>query len=317
MLPATDALKAYLAANPAVAPVDLYTFGLAGGSVLRYTSGPMPLTAPANMFAGSPYNYAESGSQSFALGLRFGRSTVGRKIGTDPTELDIRIFAGPDDLIGDSTWQEAIVAGLFDGAKVELDRFFLPPGGDGVTGPLDTSLGAIVWFYGLVADIDAGRSATVVKVKSMLNLLTQQQMPRRLYQSACTHIFGDPMCGYNRTAGTNAGGVSTGNGAITVTAIAGSSPTDIVLASGVAGCYGLGTCIGLSGANAGLSRAIISVAIPTVVGLVRALPFAVAVGDTFQLLPGCDHTTGTCQNTFNNLARFGGFPYIPPPEMAL
>src|SRR5688572_32551951 len=42
----------------------------------------------------------------------------------------------------------------------------------------------------------------------------------------------------------------------------------------------------------------------------------VAVGDTFRLLPGCDHTTATCNATFQNLARFGGFPYIPPPEAA-
>ncbi|MBV8777226.1 MAG: phage BR0599 family protein, partial [Alphaproteobacteria bacterium] len=35
------------------------------------------------------------------------------------------------------------------------------------------------------------------------------------------------------------------------------------------------------------------------------------------LLPGCDHTVATCQSTFNNLSHFGGFPYIPPPELAV
>ena len=43
----------------------------------------------------------------------------------------------------------------------------------------------------------------------------------------------------------------------------------------------------------------------------------VTVGDGFELLPGCDHTLATCQGTFNNLSRFGGFPYIPPPELAV
>jgi hypothetical protein len=42
----------------------------------------------------------------------------------------------------------------------------------------------------------------------------------------------------------------------------------------------------------------------------------VSVGDMFQLLPGCDHTTQTCQTVLQNIARYGGFPYVPPPESA-
>ena len=55
-----------------------------------------------------------------------------------------------------------------------------------------------MWFYGRVAETDVGRSKIEMKVKSLLNLLAQQQMPRRLYQAACTHVFGDPMCTFNR-----------------------------------------------------------------------------------------------------------------------
>jgi hypothetical protein len=43
----------------------------------------------------------------------------------------------------------------------------------------------------------------------------------------------------------------------------------------------------------------------------------VAIGDTFRFLPGCDHTAASCQSTFNNLSRYGGFPYIPPRETAV
>ena len=42
-----------------------------------------------------------------------------------------------------------------------------------------------------------------------------------------------------------------------------------------------------------------------------------APGDTFTVYYGCDHTPGTCQSKFNNLANFRGFPYIPPPQMAV
>lgn len=34
-------------------------------------------------------------------------------------------------------------------------------------------------------------------------------------------------------------------------------------------------------------------------------------GDWVTLFPGCSHTRLDCQNKFNNLANFGGFPYIP------
>ena len=77
-----------------------------------------------------------------------------------------------------------------------------------------------------------------------------------------------------------------------------------------------GTITGVTGANAGLSRTI-SDHLSGVVYFKKAFLFTVAVGDTFTLLPGCDHTTETCNATYQNLARFGGFPYIPPPELAV
>ncbi len=42
-----------------------------------------------------------------------------------------------------------------------------------------------------------------------------------------------------------------------------------------------------------------------------------APGDTFTVYQGCDHTPGACAGKFNNLANFRGFPYVPPPQMAV
>jgi len=36
----------------------------------------------------------------------------------------------------------------------------------------------------------------------------------------------------------------------------------------------------------------------------------VAVGDTFELTAGCDHTLATCKAKFNNVVNFGGFPHL-------
>lgn len=320
MRPALAALTSYIGLNRNVVPLDLYTFALVGGTTLRFTSGILPLMAPAVNFPGSPLNYFTTGSNVFLRGPRFGRSKVSTKIGIEPTELDIEIYAGPTDLIGTGlTWQGAMLAGEFDGASVELDRYFLPAGSDGIVGPINTTLGAVVWFYGRVGEVEFGRSALRFKIKSLINLIAQQQMPRRLFQSGCTHIFGDPMCGYNRQAGKAANGTVTGIGAVTITAITGSNQAAIVntFTPSPTTAYDQGTIIGLTGANAGVTRTINQVVNGPTVDLRTEFPYAVAVGDTFQLLPGCDHTLATCNNVLKNILRFGGMPYIPPPELSV
>src|SRR6185295_2105032 len=43
-----------------------------------------------------------------------------------------------------------------------------------------------------------------------------------------------------------------------------------------------------------------------------ALPaFLPAIGDQFDLLPGCDLTKATCKDIYNAFLRFGGFPDVP------
>ena len=306
MRPASAALQSYLAANDTFVVIDLYTIALPSGVVLRYSGWTTPLTIPGTAFAAGSLNYNAAGYTSFALGPRFDRSMVTTKIGIEPTELDISILAGAGDLVGGSSFADAVRVGQFDGATVELDRLFAPPQLDG-SGMPATNLGAIVWFYGRVAETDVGRSKIEMKVKSLLNLLAQQQMPRRLYQAACTHVFGDAMCTFNR-ASLAAG----------VTAQAGSSQAVIVttLSPSPATLYDQGTIVATIGANAGQSRTIAQLSAGSV-QLLKAWLEPVATGDAFQLLPGCDHTLATCQNTFGNLSHFGGFPYIPPPELAV
>lgn len=43
-----------------------------------------------------------------------------------------------------------------------------------------------------------------------------------------------------------------------------------------------------------------------------ARPFVGVVAEQqLKLYPGCDHSMSTCNNKFNNIDNFGGFPYIP------
>lgn len=319
MKPALPALITYMASNNSAVIADLYTFAFLGGGILRLVDYPLGVvTIPAANFPGSPLNFASGGSVTFTRGPRFSRTKVTTSIGLDPAELVITAFPSTvsDFIAPGITWQYFSNTGGFDGASVELDRFFMPIGGDGIKGTLDTSLGAVTWFYGKMAEVEVQRSQILLHVKSLINVLQQQQMPRRLFQSGCTHVYGDAMCGYDRVNGKNALGTLTGVGASTVTALTGSDQGQIVITSPPASFYVLGTCVGLSGQNLGISRGIDDI-VGTTVGFSRQFPFLIQIGDTFQLLPGCDHTSSTCNLTMLNILRYGGFDYIPPPEFAL
>ena len=305
MRPASTALTNYLAQNDTAVILDLYTFALPSGATLRYSGWTTPLRIPGTAFPSGSLNYNAATYTDFALGPRFARSKVSTRIAVEATELDIAVLAGAADLVGTFSFADAVRTGEFDGATVELDRLFCPPQSSGVAP--DTSLGAIVWFYGRVADTDCGRSRIDIKVKSLMNLLAMQQMPRRLYQAACTHVFGDAMCTFNRSGM-----------AATAIALAGSTQAQLVtaLAPSPATLYDQGTVAGVTGANAGATRTVKQLAAGTVF-LLKPFLYPVALGDTFELLPGCDHTAATCQGVFNNLVHYGGFPYIPPPELAV
>ena len=127
MRPCSTALATWLnnSANLDVVQVDLYTFALTSGEVLRWSGGDTALTIPAAGFPTGSFNHGAQ--QSFTLGPRFGRSKVTTKIGVQPAELDIEIIAGRSDLVGTFPIAEAARVGIFDGATVELDRLLAPP----------------------------------------------------------------------------------------------------------------------------------------------------------------------------------------------
>lgn len=323
MRQASLALTNYLRSNDNVVMIDLYTFSTLQDGVVRFVDYPLAsVSVPQDLFPGSPLNYAPTGAGLvFPRGPRATRSKISTKIGIEPQQLKISLYAGADYLIAGQTWQAYTFLGNLDGARVELDRLFVPIGADGFVGPLDTSLGAIVWFYGQVAECEVQDTVVDITVKSLLNLLQQQQMPRRLFQSGCTHVFGDTMCGYNRVAGLNALGTPTGIGAQALTLASWTPailPTALAFTTSPAAFFTQGTVIGLSGALAGHRRTISAVA-STTAYLTKGFTATPAPGDQFQLLPGCDHTTSGANgcSTRQNLLRFGGFPYIPPPELAL
>jgi uncharacterized phage protein (TIGR02218 family) len=284
MKAASPALIALLNSSTQFVMSDLYTFTLVGGSVLRYSSAPTAIVA--NGF-------------TFALGPKFERSKTNTVIGTQVDELDIKIYAETTDLIGATPWLQAAWQGQLDGALLQLERAFMPSYGD-------TSPGTVVLFAGRISDIDCSRTGIDMKCRSHLELLNIQ-MPRRLWQSSCTHVFGDAMCQFNRS--TLQANFACLSGSTENQILSTVNPTP-------AGLYVQGTIFGLTGANAGDSRTVAGMSSGDV-SVKLAFLSPPMVGDQFQLLPGCDRSIATCTNVFNNAIHFGGMPYIPTPETAV
>jgi uncharacterized phage protein (TIGR02218 family) len=284
MKAASPALIALLNASTQFVMADLYTLTLVGGYVLRYSAA--PTTIVANGF-------------TFVLGPKFERSKTKTVIGTQVDELDIKIYPETTDLIGATPWLQAAWQGQLDGALLQLERAFMPTYGD-------TSPGTMILFAGRVSDIDCSRTGIEMKCRSHLELLNIQ-MPRRLWQSSCTHVFGDAMCQFDRTS-------------LQASFACLSDSTETQILSTVnptpAGLYVQGTIIGLTGANSGYSRTIAGMSNGTV-SVKLAFLSPPATGDLFQLLPGCDRSLATCTNVFNNPAHFGGVPFVPTPETAV
>ncbi len=249
---------------------------------------------------------------TFLLSPPIERGSISEKVGVEVSEFEVRMYAGPNDFLGlgsTLTWQHAFWSGLFDGATCDVWRAFISNG---------VVVGTVRRFFGRVGDVEVGRTRIVIKIKSLLDLLTVQ-MPKRLFQSSCTFVFGDAQCSYNRTAGRNANGKATDVGAVDITCGSGSSMNSLStsFAPTHAGSYDNGTIISTSGFNNGYTRTIASISGSTI-SFLKPWVFEVVAGvDTFQLLPGCDHTLATCTHVFKNEARYGGFPYIPPPETAV
>ena len=128
-----------------------------------------------------------------------------------------------------------------------------------------------------------------------------------LYTPECRADLGDARCKVDLTAFTAAG-------------VAGTGSTKAVFHNTTltqpATYYDQGTIIMTSGANNGVRREVLTWDGST---LIPFLPFPhdIAIGDTFNVTPGCDKQLSTCINKFNNILNFRGEPFVPGADALL
>jgi len=265
---------------------DIFTFGLASGVSLYYT----------NVDVGFSYN----GKVYLANSVRVSGLKYKASIGLEVDQQQITVSALSTDAIpGGASFLQALRDGSFDGATIERDRVFFS---DHIGG---TVIGAVTLFKGRLGQIQQiGRTSAKLTVNSDLILL-DHDMPRNIYQPTCLHTLYDSGCALSRSSFSTNGTVGAG------------STASVIIWSGASANYAQGTMTFTSGDNDGVSTTIGSANPGTSLALIYPLEAVPAPGDTFTVAFGCDHTPATCQNKFNNLVNFRGFPFVPPPQMAI
>jgi uncharacterized phage protein (TIGR02218 family) len=291
MKPASTALIAYLnpARNSPDAPLifaDVFTFTLVSGLMLGYT----------NVDIGFTYNGVTYLANSVRVdGLKY-KAAVGLEV--DQQQITAVALA-TDTITGGAPFLQALRDGSFDGCEIERDRVFFS---DKIGG---TAIGSVTLFKGRLGVVnEIGRTTAKLTVNSDLVLL-DIDMPRNIYQPTCLHTLYDSGCTLVKNAfGTN-GTVGLGSTASTIS-WAGAS-TNFVQ----------GSITFTSGVNAGATATVGAAVAGLSLTLLYPLESVPARGDGFTVYFGCDHTPETCLAKFNNLINFRGFPYVPPPQMAI
>jgi uncharacterized phage protein (TIGR02218 family) len=280
-------LHNYFAAGRISWTADLWRIQLVSGTTLYWTSHDQQLVWNTNTYAVGP-------------GLM--RSRLSWRIGIDGSEdsdqVKLRIMPRSVDMLGSVPLAQALRQGDFDGATVSLSKAY-----GGTPGTIvDVSANR---FVGRVGQVEVEDFAFIVSVLAPTAEL-DQPYPRNVLQPQCGNRLYDETCGVNAGSYQSIDQV-TGS----VNAARTQFATGLVQA---AGYFSLGRFRWTTGANAGRSQYVRNHAAGGVLTFPAPWPNAVAVGDTFAILAGCDKRQTTCASKFSNIIHFRGAPFVPAAE---
>lgn len=188
-------------------------------------------------------------------------------------------------------------AGLWDNAVVEVfSAIWSAP-----------SAGARMIRKGRIGQVRYRNGTFTAEMRGLMDLLSVNI--GRVVSPSCDAILGDARCGVSLSAHTESGTVS----AVTSRAVFSASD----LSAETAGRFSGGLLTWTSGANDGYSMEVRVHGASGAFTLFEPMVRTVAVGDTFDVVAGCDKLFATCRDTFDNVANFRGFPHVPGNDLVL
>jgi len=216
----------------------------------------------------------------------YSRTAITMSMGLGVDNIDLKGF-----LTSDAISEEDLRAGRWDNAQVFIS----------LVNYKDLSQGQLKLLRGTLGEVAIGDESYNIELRSLSQ--PWQQTITRVYTPNCTADLGDSRCKVDLSAFRQTGSVDSVIDARRI------STTGI---SGADNFHNGGLLTFTSGPNQGVSLEInnwnaSNNRIRTWLGF----PFEPQVGDTIEVIPGCNKTTDHCINKFNNIENFRGFPDVP------
>lgn len=234
---------------------DLFTFTLASGTVIRWTSFDNDVKLSGNTFF-SLHLSPTTGAHISGAAIR--RGPITERAGVETSPLQIYIASQVAIVLG-LTIHQAVVAGLFNGATCVLQRAFWKVGAtaDSMQNPDNseaigkdgtwTATEGVIVFSGWVSGCSVGRSLCVFTISSLFERLNIPS-PRITLMPGCRHTLFDTGCTLLASSFATTSTVSAGSTQNAIRhPIATAHPADY---------YSLGRVLFTNGQNQGLWRMI-------------------------------------------------------------
>ena len=183
---------------------------------------------------------------------------------------------------------EDLIAGLFDGARIEVF----------IVNWADLGQGRLLLRKGFLGEIKRADQRFSAEIRGLSNRL--QQTAGKLYSRLCRVDLGSSECGVALGPRTDA---------YAVTQVIAADTVRIVTARAT-GYFTFGKATFTTGANAGAVNEVLLHDGQTI-RLFVPMPRPIVVGDQIVLVAGCDKTPETCNAKFANILNFQGEPHIP------
>lgn len=196
----------------------------------------------------------------------------------------------------DGIAESDVVRGVYDAASVEIS----------VVNYSDPTDGKCVLLTGQLGSIETtNRKYGNMEVRGLLQ--RSNQRIGEYYSAECRADLGDARCTVDLATFTDTGVVTLVNSPVSIRVDLAGDPANAF--------YSFGVITWLTGDNANLSMEVLQQtafdADEDTVKLSLGMPHTIQVGDTFEIVAGCDKRITTCKTKFNNIANFRGEAVMP------
>ena len=268
------------------------------GVILGFTDHDQPIT----------FNDGEEGSPVGSLAITY---TPYEGATGSATETSSDMSVSSQELIGyleaEAITEDDIFAGKYDWATIAVR----------LVNWADLTMGALLWKSGTLGEVKMKNGQFTAELRGLEFYLNTNIGDT--YGSTCRNDLGDEKCQFVLAPATQTGIVASVadlrtfvpsadlvSPATPLLQMIGGSPSS----AAPSGWFAEGVVTWLTGDNAGYLMEVGSFD-GTAIVLFENMPYEIQVGDTFSIVPGCNHTISVCYSKYNNIVNFNGEPFMP------